>query len=127
MSNLKAVCVAAQFGALLLCACDGQQYVSPDTVQLVITKDGSTRQLVNRCNYVPVLLGSVVKSRYVVEDDLKATLTITRDAVVVSFDGAAETFEVSASNLADGALSLPNPPIGYTVELSSGCTPPEDQ
>ena len=125
MSNLKTACAAAVLGALLLSACDGQQYVSPDTVQLVITKDGSTRQLVNRCNYIPVLLGSEIKSRYVVEGELKATLTITRDAVTVSFDDAAETFKISASELAESAESAPNPPTGYTVELSSGCTPPE--
>jgi hypothetical protein len=122
----KAACAAALFGALLASACDGQQYVSPDTVQLVVTKDGSTRELVNRCNYMPVLLGSVVKARYVVEDDLKATLTITRDAAVVSFDDVAEPFRASASELAAGVQSAPNPPTGYTVDLSSGCTPPED-
>jgi hypothetical protein len=123
MSNLKAACVAALFGALLLSACDGQQYVSPDTVQLLITKDGSTLQLVNRCNYVPVLLGSVVKVRYVIEDDLKATLTLTRDAATVSYDDGAEPFKVSASELADGDQIDPQPPPGYAVTLSLGCTP----
>jgi hypothetical protein len=123
MSNLNSPLVNALFGALCLLACDGQQYVSPDTVHLVITKDGSPTELVDRCNYVPVLLGSTVKARYLVEDDLKATLTITHDRVTVSFDGAADTFKVSAAELADGALFAPEPPAGYAVELSPGCTP----
>ena len=111
------------FSALLLLACDGQQYVSPDTVQLVITKKSSTSELVNRCNYVPVLLGSTVKARYLVEDDLRATLTVTRDAVTVGFDGAADTFKASTTELADGPQSAPDPPAGYSVDLSFGCTP----
>jgi hypothetical protein len=115
--------VSALLGAFLLLACDGQQYVSPDTVQLVITKDGSARELVNRCNYVPVLLGSTVEARYEVEDGLKATLTITHDAVTVGFDGVADAFKVSAADLADGAQFAPDPPAGYAVELSPGCTP----
>lgn len=123
MSHLNPSRVSALFGALLLFACDGQQYVSPDTVQLVITKGGSPPELVNRCNYMPVLLGSTVKARYVVEDDLKATLTITHDAVTVSFDGAADTFRVSAAELAEGTQTAPDPPAGYTVELSSDCVP----
>jgi hypothetical protein len=125
MSNLNLPLVSALLGALLILACDGQQYVSPDTVHLVITKDGSTRELVNRCNYVPVLLGSTVKARYEVDDDLKATLTITHDAVTVGFDGVADTFKVSAAELADAAQFAPDPPAGYTVELSPGCTPDE--
>jgi hypothetical protein len=125
MSNLNLPLVSALLGALLILACDGQQYVSPDTVHLVITKDGSTRELVNRCNYVPVLLGSTVKARYEVDDELKATLTITHDAVTVGFDGVADTFKVSAAELADAAQLAPDPPAGYTVELSPGCTPDE--
>ena len=123
MSHLNPPSVSALFGALLLFACDGQQYVSPDTVHLVISKDGSSQELVDRCNYVPVLLGSTVKARYEVEDELRATLTITHDAVTVGFDGAADTFKVSAAELADGTQSAPDPPAGYTVELSPGCTP----
>jgi hypothetical protein len=125
MSNPTPPFVTALLGALLLLACDGQQYVSPDTVQLVITKDSSSLRLVDRCNYVPVLLGSTVKARYVVEDDLKATLTITPDAVTVDFDGAADTFKVSAAKLDDGTQTAPDPPAGYTVELSPACTPEE--
>jgi hypothetical protein len=123
MSNLNLPLVSALLGVLWLSACDGQQYVSPETVQLVIVKEGSARELVNRCNYVPVLLGSTVKARYVVEDELKATLTITHDRVTVGFDGAADTFRVAVTDLADGALFAPDPPAGYTVELSRGCTP----
>jgi hypothetical protein len=59
----------------------------------------------------------------VVEDDLKATLTATHDAVTVGFDGAADTFKVSAAELNDGTQVAPDPPAGYTVELSPGCTP----
>lgn len=116
---------SALFAALLLLACDNQDYVNPETVQLVITKESSMLELVHRCNYMPVLLGSTVKARYVVEDDLKATLTITHDAVTVDFDGAADTFKVSATELAEGAQIAPDPPAGYTVELSTGCTPDE--
>ena len=125
MSNRNPPFVTALLGALSLLACDGQQYVSPDTVQLVITKDSSSLRLVDRCNYVPVLLGSTVKARYAVEDDLKATLTIKPDAVTVDFDGAADTFKVSAAELADGTQTAPDPPAGYTVELIPGCTPDE--
>lgn len=125
MSNLTPPSVTALLSALLLLACDGQQYVSPDTVHLVITEDSSSLEVVNRCNYVPVLLGSTVKARYGVDDDLKATLTITHDAVTVGFDGAADTFKVSATELADGTQLAPDPPAGYTVELSPGCTPDE--
>lgn len=123
MKDLNPPLVSALFGMLWLLGCDGQQYVSPDTVHLVITKDGSPTELVNRCSYVPVLLGSMVKARYEIEDDLKATLTITHDRVTVGFDGAADTFKVSAAELADGSLFAPDPPSGYTVELSPGCTP----
>jgi|GEM_PF-5495667 len=123
MTNRNPRFVTALFGALSLVACDGQQYVSPDTVQLVITKDSSSLRLVDRCNYMPVLLGSMVKARYAIEDDLKATLTITHDAVTVDFDGAADTFKVSAGELADGTQTAPDPPAGYTVELIPGCTP----
>lgn len=114
---------------LLLAAlgCDGQQYVSPDTVGLTITNDDTGVTRVSRCNYVPVLLGSRVKFRYVVEGDLKATIDIDRNEVVVSFegdDGEVLPFTVRTKELEDGgSFTADSPPDGYTVRLSSGCTP----
>jgi len=116
----------ALLGAVCLVACDGQQYVSPDTLALSITKDSTGIERVNRCNYVPVLLGDKVESRYVVQGDLKATLTITRDSFTVAFEGSADPvdpFVVPATDLKDGPQMAPSPPAGYTVTLSLGCTP----
>jgi hypothetical protein len=118
----------ALLGVLSLAACDGQQYVSPDSVALSITNDKTSVERVHRCNYVPVLLGSEVKTRYVVEDDLKATLTLTRESFSVVFEGAAssvEPFVVPAADVHDAAQTADSPPAGYTVTLSSGCTPDE--
>ena len=56
-------------GLLCLVACDGQQYVSPDTLALSITKDSTGSERVNVCNYVPVLLGDRVDVTYVVDGD----------------------------------------------------------
>ena len=110
-----------------LLACDGQQYVSPDTVALSVTKDSTGAQRVNVCNYVPILLGSEVKSRYVVEGDVKATLTVTRDSCSVVFEGTevVEPFVTPIADLEDAAQTAPSPPAGYTVTLSTGCTPKE--
>ena len=116
----------ALLGALCLVACDGQQYVSPDTLALGISKDSTGTERVNRCNYVPVLLGDKVESRYVVEGDIKATLTITRDSFTVAFEGTrdpVDPFVVPATDLKDGPQTAPTPPPGYTVTLSLGCTP----
>ncbi|HYQ26451.1 MAG TPA: hypothetical protein VER04_04505, partial [Polyangiaceae bacterium] len=74
-------CVAAL--ATLSCS---QGYVSPDTVALVITAAGSSAQRVNRCHYVPVLLGSRDRARYSVDDQLHATIDLTRDKVTVLFE-----------------------------------------
>ena len=57
-------------GALL--GCDEQQYVSPDTVALIVTDDSTSMQRVNRCLYIPVLLGGQVVFRYEVDAELKA-------------------------------------------------------
>lgn len=70
--------------------CLDQQYVSPDTVSLSITNKDTGIELVNRCNYIPILLGSEVKARYGVEDDLKATIAINREKVIVTYEGSAE-------------------------------------
>ena len=114
-----------------LAACDGQQYVSPDTVGLVITDDETDAVRVDRCNYVPVLLGSQVKWRYEIQGDLKATITITRAKIEVTFegdDGEAEPFTISPKDFEDGDTTFvaDYPPDGYTVRLSSGCTPDDD-
>jgi hypothetical protein len=110
-------------------ACDGQQYVSPDTVELVIVNDSTGVTRVNRCNYIPVLLGSQVKARYTVESDLKATITITREEVGVTFQDPSrdhEPFVVPSETFEEGDVTLQAeaPPDGYTVTLSSTpCTP----
>jgi hypothetical protein len=68
---------------------------------------------------VPVLLGSQVKARYLVEDDLHATLTITRDELSVVFDDAGREL---------GSLDEEAPPLEYhgqsfTSELRPDCAP----
>jgi hypothetical protein len=113
------------FAALALvcaCACDGQQYVSPDTLALVITnvtKEDAHVTRVNRCHYVPVLLGSQVKARYSVEEGLHATITITRDTRSVVFDD-------DGTDL--GPLDEEDPNLEYrgrrfSVVFRSDCTP----
>lgn len=108
--------------------CDGQQYVSPDTVALVVKNDKSGAERLNRCNYIPVLIGSQVQADYVVENQLQASLTITRDLVSVMFKDAGSEVAVQEADtlLFEGQAveTLENPPSGYTVQLSSPCTPP---
>ncbi|RYZ10285.1 MAG: hypothetical protein EOO73_01545 [Myxococcales bacterium] len=109
--------------------CDDPQYVNPDTVALVVTNDSTGIQRVNRCHYVPVLLGSQVKARYVVEDELRATITLTRDELSLLFeDGGAPVAGLTSPslNFAEEARELmESPPEGFTVELVSPCTPQE--
>jgi hypothetical protein len=114
-------------GALL--GCDEQQYVSPDTVALIVTDDSTNTQRVNRCLYIPVLLGGQVVFRYEVDSELKALLVITRDEVTVSFEpeSAAEPFSVDTDDLTEMQQHEAGaPPSGYTVELHAGCTPDDD-
>lgn len=124
---MKALC--STLGLFALLGCDGQQYVNPDTVRLVIVNDSTGVTRVNRCNYIPVLLGSQVKARYTVEDDLKVTITITREEVELSFQDPSrdhDPFVVPAETFEEGDLTLQAeaPPDGYTVTLSSvACTP----
>jgi hypothetical protein len=110
-----------------VCGCDGQQYVSADTVALIVTNDSTGIERVNRCHFVPVLLGNQVKARYRVEDEIQATIVIDRQHVTVTFDGTDEPvppFEVSASSFEETASEVAeSPPEGYTVELSSPCSP----
>jgi hypothetical protein len=112
-----------------MCGCDGQQYVSADTVALTITNDSTGIERVNRCHFVPVLLGNQVKARYRVEDEIRATIVIDRQNVTVTFDGTDEPvppLEVSASRFEETTSELAeSPPEGYTVELSSPCSPEE--
>jgi len=113
---------------LITLGCDGQQYVSPDTVALVVKNANSGAERLNRCHYIPVLLGSEVQADYVVENQLRASITITRDLVSVTFKDAGTEVAVQEADtlLFEGQASetLDNPPSGYTVELSSPCTPP---
>jgi hypothetical protein len=102
-------------------------YVSPDTVALLITDTASSAQRVNRCHYVPVLLGSRDRARYTVDERLRVTIDLTRDQVSLSFDddsGPVDPFEVESSRFKDGGVvAVPSPPSGYKVELASPCTP----
>jgi hypothetical protein len=123
---------SAKSTALLLVfalGCDEQQYVNPDTVALVITDEATQMQRVNRCHYIPVLAGSRIVFRYEVDDELKATLAITRDDVVVGFepDGVAEPFVADATDFTESErLTAESPPDGYRVELVAGCTPDDE-
>lgn len=114
---------------LLTLACDDTQYVNPDTVALIVTNDTTGVERVNRCHYIPVLLGSQVKSRYLVEDDLRVTITLTRDELDLLFeDGGARVASVTVPSpqFADEAREVvASPTDGFTVQLASPCTPPE--
>ncbi|HXK18240.1 MAG TPA: hypothetical protein VNG33_10585, partial [Polyangiaceae bacterium] len=108
-----------------LVGCDGQQYVSPDTVALSITKDSTSSERVSQCNYVPVLLGGEVDATYDVDGFFQATISITRDSITVAFPGAepaVEPFVALASDVHDAPQTVDTAPPGYTVTLSPGCT-----
>ena len=119
-------CRAVALAALPLLGCDGQQYVSPDTALLTITSTdtGSTR--VRACNYVPVLLGSRIEAEYAIESSLSATIVLTRvdiDVTFQGFDPAATPFHTTAKQLAaDDNVADEDPPVGFDVSLSTGCT-----
>lgn len=110
---------------LVLFGCDGQQYVSPDTVELSITND-SNLELVNRCHYIPVLLGSQVKARYRIEDERRVTITITRDEIQLEYDSG-ESELVTPQELEElesgESLALQNTPSTYIALLTPNCTP----
>ena len=123
----NALALLLVWGALL--GCDEQQYVSPDTVALTVTDDSTNMQRVNRCLYIPVLLGGQVVFRYEIAAELKALLIITRDEATVSFEPeeAGEPFSVDTDELTEMQQHEASaPPSGYTVELSAGCTPDDD-
>jgi hypothetical protein len=114
--------------ALSLFGCDGQQYVSPSTALLTVTSDKTGSKLVSRCNYVPVLWGAQVDGHYSVDGALDVFITLTRDEITVVFQRDGDDFEpfrIAAKELETGAVTDPSPPTGYTMELSSGCTPDE--
>lgn len=125
MSNLR-LTLGVVIAAVAALGCDGQQYVSPDTVALAITTEGGASRL-NSCHYVPVLLGSRAVVHYLVDQRLDVTFDLSRDEISVSFespDGPVEPFRVQSKVFADGATeSDPAPPAGYVVELTSPCDP----
>jgi hypothetical protein len=110
---------------MLLLGCQDQQYVSPDTANLSITNLDTGIERVNRCNFIPVLLGNQVKTRYVVEGSLKAVISLTRDKVTVSFEGEGhlpDPWTVESSKFREKfAESSDTPPDNYDVRLSSQC------
>lgn len=113
----------------LLLGCDSQQYVDPDTVALIVTENDSGQQRVNRCHYIPVLLGSQIKFRYEVDADIDVTLTITRDEVDVHFDegGFGESSVVDTSDLTDTqTIAIDWASELYVAELVAGCTPDDE-
>jgi hypothetical protein len=121
--------IAICFALLAPLGCDGQQYVSPTTVRLLVTDESTSAVRVDDCDYVPVLLGSEVKSTYAVKGDLSATLTLTRDAVTLEFDGAPEQeapFVIAPADIQRSGTSADNAPSGYSVELGTACTPKEN-
>jgi hypothetical protein len=113
--------------ALAALACDGQQYVSPDTVALVVTNETTGAVRVNRCHYIPILLGSEVEARYQVEDEVAATIRVTRDEVTVNFQDpqrSHDVFAVPADNFESShEETASDSPDGYSTVLTSPCTP----
>jgi len=117
---------AALLAALSLLGCDGEQYVSPDTALLMVSRDGSGPPILKACNYVPVLLGSQVEKHYPVDGAMEAFVTITRSDIVVTFPGSDEDlppFHAVPKELEQRPALDESPPTGYTVELGSSCTP----
>jgi hypothetical protein len=128
MRNMQLWCPLLAAFALL--GCDGQQYVSPDTVLLTVSHDVTGSKLLERCNYVPVLLGGRVDRHYVVDGALQATIALTRSDIVVTFQGAGDGFEpfhVAPKRLEDSTSVVDEySPTGYTAELSPGCVPDDE-
>lgn len=129
MSIRSAFAYAALVLSLGALGCEDQAYVSPNTVSLSITdSDGIER--VHRCNYIPILLGSEVKARYAVDDDLKAVIAITRDEITLTFEPPAGDPWVEESSQFQDKLSAPirmkTPPSKHVVELDSFCKADSD-
>ena len=87
--------------SLALTGCDGRQYVSPDTVGLVITNDETGVTRVDRCNYIPVLLGSRIQWRYTIDFATDGTFAARADCNQV-----AGAYELSGD---DGITITPGP------------------
>jgi hypothetical protein len=106
--------------------CQEQQYVNPDTVKLSVSRAGGAT-LVDRCNYIPVLLGGAAQFTYHVERDLGVHLQITRDKVLATFEdssGRLGSFGAPSSSFADDfSVDASEPPDGYSATLSAGCVP----
>lgn len=142
MSTKTAVSCLVLSLATSVLGCQDQQYVSPDTVSLSITNKDTGVERVNRCNYIPMLLGGQVKARYVVEDDLKATITINREHVTLSYEGSGDlpapwvlsskffeeknTCTQGQDDCDPDPATLPDS-FNYFVELSSPCQVPADE
>lgn len=111
---------------VLSAGCEDRQYVNPDTVALSITNRDTGRERLQRCNYIPVLLGSQIDARYAVEGAVNVSLSLTREHVIVSFDGAAampEPWIVESGEFHDreASVTLESAPQPYEVTLSSPC------
>ena len=126
MTSKRLAVVGVVVAALAALGCDGQQYVSPDTVALAITTEAGAPR-VDSCHYVPVLLGSRAVVHYMVDQRLDVTFDLTREEISVSFespDESVEPFRVPSERFAEAASEQdPAPPAGYSVELTSPCTP----
>ena len=112
--------------AASLFACQDQQYVSPDTVALAIKNLETGAERVNACNYIPVLLGDRVANRYVIDGGFAVGIELTRDAVVVSYEGEfglppAWQVESSSFRAKQASVLAEDPPESYEVRLHSPC------
>lgn len=133
MNQLPHTLRVSVFALLLFSAgagCEGQHYVDAQTVSISVTRDSTpVALLMRRCHYVPVLLGSEVRARHVVDDQLAFELRATQHEVVVSFEGAEDAdagVRVDAEDLSDDfAQEFPITSAGvrYTVGIESPCDP----
>lgn len=129
-----ATAVAVSIYALTAFGCQGQQYVSPDTVQLSVS-DASVDppiERVSHCHYIPVLLGDQIQGRYRVTGELDAVMLLTRERVTISFEGESAGGEappppwvVPSSVFRDKrARAEPSTqPAGLELALMSPCVP----
>ncbi|HEY6077513.1 MAG TPA: hypothetical protein VIW29_01840 [Polyangiaceae bacterium] len=126
----RLACALLALIALGSSGCEELEYVDPATVELSVSSAASGKQLVRRCNYIPVLLGSTVRFSYHVEGDMVAHLEITRENIKVSFEdssGWLGAFGAPSSLFAESfSLDDPEPPPGLAASLSSGCEPSSD-
>lgn len=123
---MKIAAISCLVGLLAL-GCDDPQYVNPDTVALIVTNESTGVERVHRCHFVPVLLGSQDKARYLVEDQLRVTLTLTREDVSVMFEESGEMvgrIVVDSRQLtSDVTIEIEEAPTGFRAQLVSPCVP----